>query len=143
MGWCADEIIGQSCTVFFTPEMSSKTYLSRNWKRQRSGATSRKIGGTFGAMGPDFGAAAHFQRSDPAGELVGFTKIIRDMTKQRDTERLMQTARNAYGCSLNMLPITRCCKWTMRLESAAGILGRNVRSGIRKTRSWEPGGESL
>jgi PAS domain S-box-containing protein len=83
-GWRADEIEGSNFRRFFTPEDQAAGVPEEVLARARAEgrATSegwrvRKDGGRFWAL-----ASAHAIR-DAEGELLGFAKIIRDMTEQR------------------------------------------------------------
>lgn len=91
-GWTAQEIIGRSCEVTFTPEDRERGVPAQEMKTAREKGSAagerwhmRKDGARFyvsGVMSP----VRH------GGELTGYVKITRDLTEQRRAEEALHRA---------------------------------------------------
>ena len=100
MGWIADEAVGRSVELFFTPEDVAGGEL------QRERAAARDVGCATDERwhmkkdGSRFWASGELQPLREAGEIVGFVKILRDRTEQYEMQqRLEATQRDAKATS--------------------------------------------
>jgi PAS domain S-box-containing protein len=91
MGWCTEDIVGQSWTVFFTPEDIAKGTARKELDSATQNGFSeeerwhvRRDGSRFWGSG-----SVSAVRND-TGELVGFTKVIRDATTHTEAARLLR-----------------------------------------------------
>lgn len=91
MGWCARDIVGQPCIVFYTPEELAQDVVRRDLETasQKGNVAQdrwylRRNGSRF------WGSGSISAVRNQAGELVGFTKVIRDTTSQREAGRLLR-----------------------------------------------------
>ena len=130
LGWSADEIIGQSCAVFFTAEDVAKNvpFLELEAAAQRGYIAAdrwhvRRDGKRF------WGSGSLSAVRIETGELIGFTKIVRDMTKQRETERLLQDSQDRLRLFIEhvtdyaLLQVdqeARICSWNSGAERTFG-----------------------
>jgi PAS domain S-box-containing protein len=102
-GYAPDEIIGQHFSHFYTaedrengaPQVALDT-AARDGRFEREGWRVRKDGTRFWAH--VIIDAIH----DPAGKLVGFAKITRDITERREAQIALETAREALFRSQKM-----------------------------------------
>lgn len=91
MGYTREEIVGQPCARFYTPEdverdrpLELLREAAANGRVEDEGWRVRKDGSRFWA---DVIITA---LRDPAGELSGFSKVTRDLTERRRTEAVME-----------------------------------------------------
>jgi PAS domain S-box-containing protein len=102
-GFTADEIIGNHFSRFYTEE-DSKAGLptlaleeaARDGKSEQEGRRVRKDGTIFWAS-----AAIYPMRNDD-GELVGFGKIVRDISERRDAQAAVESAREQLAVAQKM-----------------------------------------
>lgn len=92
----SDEAIGQPITIIFTPEDRERGAAEMEQQVALSGRSAednrwhvRKNGSRFWAMG------AFTALRDERGELLGFVKLARDMTDQKNKEEELQRAKEA------------------------------------------------
>lgn len=95
-GYSADEIIGQHFSVFYTPEDQNAGVPGRALETARregrfeaEGWRVRKDGSTFWC------SVVIDPVVDDRGELVGFAKITRDITEQKERHEQLQEARDS------------------------------------------------
>ncbi len=95
-GYTADEIIGQHFSRFYTEEdaragLPAKVLetAAREGKFEAEGWRQRKDGTRFWAH------VVVDPIRDPAGKLLGFAKITRDLTERREAQRKLDEAREA------------------------------------------------
>lgn len=91
MGWRAEEILGQPSARFYTPEDVSKgvpererTDATRNGHVQEERWHIRHDGTRF------WGSGSLAAVRNQAGELVGFTKVMRDMTGHNQAQSMLR-----------------------------------------------------
>ncbi|WP_300782101.1 PAS domain-containing sensor histidine kinase [Enhydrobacter sp.] len=102
-GYRAEEVIGRHFSLFYTPEDQERGIPAlaletarTSGKFETEGWRMRKDGGRFWAhvvIDPITG---------PAGNLVGFAKITRDLTERRDAQEKLEKAREALFQSQKM-----------------------------------------
>jgi PAS domain S-box-containing protein len=97
-GYAADEVIGQVCTLFFTPEDIAAGLLQSELMRVRDTGRSIFEGWRLRKDGSRLYASVVVDRiCDDTGGLIGFAKVVRDMTAlatersalRRANERIM------------------------------------------------------
>ncbi len=107
-GYLADEIVGEHFSRFYTeedkasglPQYALET-ARREGRYEREGWRVRKDGKLFWAN------VVIDAIRDSDGKLIGFAKITRDMSKQKETQRALEEAREALFQSQKMEAVGR------------------------------------
>ena len=87
-GWSAEEIIGQSFTNFYPPEVADSGWPQRELERARDDGRFEDEGWRVRKDGSRFWANVIFTALHaPDGRLVGFAKVTRDLTARRAAEQ--------------------------------------------------------
>jgi len=143
MGWCAEDILGQPSARFYTPEDVAQRIPE--WERAEASNRGhvqeerwhiRHDGSRF------WGSGTLAAVRNQAGELLGFTKVMRDMTRHnhaqsllRDSEeRLRLFIENVTDYALFQVDIeARISSWNTGAERTFGyaeteILGQPMRN---------------
>ena len=132
-GYRADEIIGQHFSIFYPPEA-----LARGWPEHElevgapRRAASRTRAGACARTAPASGPTSSSPRcATTGGELIGFSKVTRDLTERRRAGRgAARRARSASGCW------SRACRTTRSscsIPTAASRPGTPAPSASRAT----------
>ncbi|MEX6505146.1 PAS domain S-box protein [Jiella sp. M17.18] len=102
-GYCADEILGQHFSRFYTPEdrergepQRSLSIAAREGRFETESWRMRKDGSRF------FAHVVLDAIHDEHGALIGFAKITRDVTERRNAEHQLDAAREALFQSQKM-----------------------------------------
>jgi PAS domain S-box-containing protein len=102
-GYTSDEVVGQHFSMFYTEDARTECEPARFLEEAREhgrtameGLRVRKDGSTFWASVVI--DAVH----DDQGQLIGFAKVTRDITEQRDAARELEAAREALFQSQKM-----------------------------------------
>jgi PAS domain S-box-containing protein len=90
LGWSADEIIGQPADVFFTPEDRAKGVLNAEKESALASGKAADERWHLRKDGSRFWARGELLPLRGAEEVVGFLKIMRDRTEQRQAEELQE-----------------------------------------------------
>jgi PAS domain S-box-containing protein len=86
-GWSAEEIIGQSFTRFYPPEVAASGWPQRELEYARRDGRFEDEGWRVRKDGSRFWANVVFTAlHSPDGRLVGFAKVTRDLTSRRAAE---------------------------------------------------------
>ncbi len=86
-GWSAEEIIGQSFTSFYPPEVVASGWPQRELEYARRDGRFEDEGWRVRKDGSRFWANVIFTAlHSPDGRLVGFAKVTRDLTSRRAAE---------------------------------------------------------
>jgi PAS domain S-box-containing protein len=86
-GWSAEEIIGQSFTNFYPPEVAASGWPQRELENARRDGRFEDEGWRVRKDGSRFWANVVFTALHaPDGRLVGFAKVTRDLTARRAAE---------------------------------------------------------
>jgi PAS domain S-box-containing protein len=95
-GYRPEEIIGEHFSRFYTPEDQASglpkrglEIAAREGRFEHEGWRVRKDGGRFWAN------VVIDAVRDPAGDLVGFAKVTRDITERRETQRALEETQQA------------------------------------------------
>ena len=95
LGWDEAEMLGKSLSRIFA-EDDQLAQLSREIEDATSVArAAAKKGGGFAKMGSRFWAVGELSPIRDGTEVVGFIKILRDRTAQRDAEEIIREERHA------------------------------------------------
>jgi len=95
-GYRPGEIIGRNFEVFYTDEDRAKGQPAINLRRAADEGRFEEEGWRVRKDGSHFWAHVVIDRIlDPAGNLVGFAKITRDLTELRQTQQELERAREA------------------------------------------------
>jgi PAS domain S-box-containing protein len=137
IGYTASEIIGQHFSVFYVPQEKATLPAAElveareNGRAEQEGWRVRKDGSVF------WGHVIVTAIRDPAGELLGFAKVTRDMSGLRRLEELERTGRrmNEFLAMLahelrNPLAPIRNAVTIMQLETLTSPVLRNCRDVI-------------
>jgi PAS domain S-box-containing protein len=94
-GYQPHEIVGQPYSLFFTPEDRVAGVPDRILAEARANGRCEAEGWRVGKDGSQFWVQAVLETiRSPTGELIGFTKVARDITKRRQAEqRLVERER--------------------------------------------------
>lgn len=147
MGWTEAEIVGQPASVFYTPEDRERGIDAQEFERSAGEGRSvdeqwhiKKDGSYFWASG--FLTALR----DQDGSLRGFTKILRDMTEQRQAQENQRQAQEALTAAYADLG-----KAYARERRTAEVLQRSLLldsprhtfDGLEVTTHYEPASDDL
>src|SRR3569833_4211866 len=107
-GYAPEEIVGQHFSKFYTeedkaaglPELGLER-AAREGRFEKEGVRIRKDGSRFWAN------VVIEPVRDAAGELVGFAKIVRDVTERKQAERRLEEAREALFQSQKLEAVGR------------------------------------
>ncbi|KXV09485.1 hypothetical protein CR51_10000 [Caballeronia megalochromosomata] len=93
-GYCADEIIGRHFSVFYTPDQRAKGRPEEVLRRALSSGQYSEEGWRVRKDGSLFWASIVISViRDADGKLLGFAKVVRDMTERRRLEELEASSR--------------------------------------------------
>jgi PAS domain S-box-containing protein len=136
MGWRAEEIVGQSLEFFYTPgDVAEGVPQSELKQAARQGHVKeerwhlRRDGSRF------WGSGSLSAVRNQAGDLLGFTKIMRDLTLWREAqeelrdseERLRLFLENVTDYALLQVDITgRISRWNTGAENTFGYTEKEV-----------------
>jgi PAS domain S-box-containing protein len=102
-GYTEDEIIGRHISQFYTPEDRAKEVPTRALATAASEGRYEAEGWRVRKDGSRFWASVVIDRiSDPKGDVVGFAKIIRDITERREGQQRLEAAREQLYQSQKM-----------------------------------------
>ncbi len=132
-GYTAQEIVGQHFSCFFLPEdiaagkpMQILKTAAENGRNAEEGWRVRKDGTHFRAN-----AIVNAIR-DQSGNLLGFSKVTRDVTERREAEQALQASEKKYRILVSNLKevifqtdIEGC--WTILNSAWEGITGFNIK----------------
>jgi PAS domain S-box-containing protein len=95
-GYAADEIIGKNFSIFYTDDAISAGEPRRFLDEAREHGRTAMEGWRVKKDGSAFWASVVIDAvRDPQGNLIGFAKITRDITAQREAARELEAAREA------------------------------------------------
>lgn len=107
-GYLPDEIIGTHYSAFYTPEDVATREPWRNLRVAREVGRLETEGWRVRKDGTRFWAHVVLDRiDDEAGEFIGFAKVTRDVTEQRNTARALEQAKEALFQSQKIEAIGR------------------------------------
>jgi PAS domain S-box-containing protein len=127
-GYDADEIIGKHFSIFYPPES-----VARGWPAEElriaaaeghledEGSRLRKDGSRFWA------SVAITALRDPAGQLLGFSKIVRDLTERKQNEEALRLSEERFR-----LLVEGVVDYAIFMLDPAGIVS-----------SWNAGAEQI
>lgn len=102
-GYTADEILGENFARFYTPEDREAGIPARNLRIAANTGKCEDEGWRVRQDGSRFWASVVIDPiRDPAGNLVGFAKITRDLTERRESQLALEQAREALLQSQKM-----------------------------------------
>jgi PAS domain S-box-containing protein len=120
LGYDRDEFIGQSIKMLFTPEAVLSDVADNEMKTAaEEGSASddrwmmRKGGGRFWASGITTAVR------DDAGNLIGFTKVMRDLTDRKQIEEQLRESQSYLRMLIESLPQL---VWTCQSDGACDYL---------------------
>ena len=124
LGWTEDEMIGQSCEMFFTPADRATGIAFREMQsalRSGRGNDERwhlcKDGSQFWAQGE------MMPLEDDGGQTIGFIKILRDRTEQHRSREQLEASRARLSLALDAGGVLGSWDW----DVAAGRLTADER----------------
>jgi PAS domain S-box-containing protein len=86
-GYTPDEIIGKHFSIFYPPEQQAPSFLETKLAHARESGSDYEEGWRVRKDGSRFWAAVTITPlRDDSGELVGYSKIARDLTEKREQE---------------------------------------------------------
>ena len=147
MGWTEAEAIGQPASMFYTPEDRKRGIDAQELERSAGEGRAvdeqwhlRKDGSYFWASG--FLTALR----DNDGSLRGFTKILRDMTEQRQAQEAQKQAQEELSAAYERLAAAYA-----REQRTAEVLQRSlllasptqIFDGLELTTHYEPASDDL
>lgn len=95
-GWREDEILGQHFSIFFTPDDIALGKPEAELSAVREGGRYEERGERIHKSGSRFMASVTLTPlQDPSGQLRGFVKVVRDITRQLAAEDMLR-AREAH-----------------------------------------------
>jgi PAS domain S-box-containing protein len=107
-GYAEPEILGRSFTLFYTPEDQAQGIPMRNLQHAADTGRTESEGWRVRKNGELFWAHVVIDRVvDADGRLLGFAKITRDVTEQRDTNARLAHAREELFQAQKMEAIGR------------------------------------
>lgn len=96
-GYKADEIVGQNFARFYTPEDRAKALPEENLATARRAGRLEQEGWRLRKDGTRFWAHVVIDRIvDPAGNLIGFAKISRDLTERKAAEAELRRSEEQF-----------------------------------------------
>ncbi|MBV8169467.1 MAG: PAS domain S-box protein [Alphaproteobacteria bacterium] len=102
-GYRAEEILGRHVSTFYTPEDRAAGEPERALGTAARDGKFEKDGWRVRKDGTLFWASVHVDAlRDPAGRLVGFAKVTRDITERRNAQEALERARTALAESQKM-----------------------------------------
>jgi PAS domain S-box-containing protein len=102
-GYTADEIIGQHFSNFYTPEDQAAGVPARGLAKAEQEGRWETEGWRVRKDGTRFWAHVIIDAiRDPAGRTVGFAKITRDITERQQSQKALESAREALFQSQKM-----------------------------------------
>ena len=102
-GYNADEIIGQHFSRFYTPEEAELGVPARALQTARDQGHFEAEGWRVRKDGSRFWATVVIDPiRNPDGELIGFTKITRDLTERREAQLALERTQEAFFQSQKM-----------------------------------------
>ena len=102
-GYTADEIIGRSFECFYTEEDRAAGVPKRVLATAAKEGKFDDDGWRVRKDGTRFYAHAHIERiNDPTGKLIGFAKVTRDVTEERESAAFMEQARERLAQAQKM-----------------------------------------
>ena len=102
-GYAADEIIGQHFSRFYSEEDRAQQVPQEALRTARESGRFEAEGWRYRKDGSRFWASVIIDPvRDPAGTLIGYAKVTRDLTERRDAQLALEKARLAFFQSQKM-----------------------------------------
>ncbi|SHI35206.1 PAS domain S-box protein [Wenxinia saemankumensis] len=121
LGWCAAEIVGRPADVFFTPEDVTAGIPEAEMRSARDHGRARderwhirKGGERFYALGE------MMQLTSAEGAQVGYLKILRDRTRQREIDRQLREAAERLEIALDASGVVGLWDWMVDTDLLHG-----------------------
>jgi PAS domain S-box-containing protein len=90
-GYSAEEAIGKSIKMFYTPEDQQRNIFGKLMEEARNEGRASHEGWRVTKNGRKFwGSVVFTALHDPAGEVIGYSKVTRDLTEKREAEQRLQ-----------------------------------------------------
>ncbi|OAN64924.1 PAS domain-containing sensor histidine kinase [Sphingomonas sp. TDK1] len=104
-GWTEEEIVGRHCSIFYPPEEQADGKWESDLSRARELGRVEEEGWRVRKDGSEFLANVTITAlADDAGSLIGFGKVLRDITDERAAERALEARESQLSSILGTVP---------------------------------------
>jgi len=96
-GYTADQVIGQHFSVFYPPEAVAKSWPAHELKVARQTGRFEDEGWRMRRDGSRYWANVVITAlRDDEGEVIGFSKIVRDLSDRREQEEMLRESEERF-----------------------------------------------